>query len=1036
MLNFLFKSRSRDSSEDIISGTTLIPLSFILGNLGLRAQENQLIYFKQGYVDEHQILDLKVELKHDSKSVKNIFFTLKDSGTSQEISFSFKDINQAFNQSFSRWLQLMSSSQIAQDEFLHQCWRKLDSIVFGEDLLNCIPSIEALKWRWGELNHKEPAKREADLKIILRRLASSQSMTPEEVVELVHFCRPSAEIANGIMSILNYGSDKTSIATKAAWLNSFADLLSQSVLYKAICSTYGFINTGFGPLFEEKAATKITREYWLIKFRAENNRYTRSDKSKPVKVPELSKIFEIFTPSAQKAAASVCIQEGFVHGKLKEILSSIQDNHQILALFESVRDVPARIAYTATEQNLALTMIQVFKDLDQNDYALHLIKKNRKMELVKFGLPRMEGLSYEVLSEFFKDTDPILTQVLSNLESFNLSKDQQRELVLTLHASNRLNLIIAALDSIPEKILLSFEREFFLSSYKNDLGICSSEIYLRYKELSRPDLLEERRAFTSYIKSSLKALTMPGSVNLQSIKDSPYCDALVTAVYPFNGQSAAVVNWDTRYRNIGLNFPEHSQHLHIFSHSSPYRLNTSEGVDMVLKPNRYANQSAINEITQPIEEAHKMAFSLSFDEEHVLEVLYQKARSFNLKFQNDETKEEIILQAYSNFLTARMPRKALVELLALYEFITEPNLENYFLETTDRASKAKNKEYAHLLELREYFADKIRDTQDSLLEVWSSYGLDIDVIKEIYSDILRKREAARRHQVKSRLQADQLGMSPAFYQQINSIEKTTEDPQAAKTVVIKMRQGMQKRISAFMQEYAGITVNYEAIDLESFNLVDFESANPIKEPKLDNQGYLDLFKREFRELFNNEVELIDSEIAKYTADSTKKLKSIQIQAAFMKNQASWSARRTAGVCVFNCQKQWNMPNYLQLVFFDPIKIRCEGLILLHYYNDSNGKVLTASFNPTSTLLYKVDEKAFFDASFKILVEFAHINDFDFICCATQKGIRTNRTGGEFERALSSQISRYKKSIKLDSPADFSSSPHYVQQVLDVLWHKE
>ncbi|MCB0335207.1 MAG: hypothetical protein KDD62_02845, partial [Bdellovibrionales bacterium] len=68
-----------------------------------------------------------------------------------------------------------------------------------------------------------------------------------------------------------------------------------------------------------------------------------------------------------------------------------------------------------------------------------------------------------------------------------------------------------------------------------------------------------------------------------------------------------------------------------------------------------------------------------------------------------------------------------------------------------------------------------------------------------------------------------------------------------------------------------------------------------------------------------------------------------------------------------------------------------------------------------------------------LIDFAEKNGFDKICCSQRKAIRTNRVGGEFERALEARIRQIAKTYQLQQEQVFSHKPSYTQRDLDVLW---
>ncbi|MDQ7021004.1 MAG: hypothetical protein Q9M91_04140 [Candidatus Dojkabacteria bacterium] len=80
-----------------------------------------------------------------------------------------------------------------------------------------------------------------------------------------------------------------------------------------------------------------------------------------------------------------------------------------------------------------------------------------------------------------------------------------------------------------------------------------------------------------------------------------------------------------------------------------------------------------------------------------------------------------------------------------------------------------------------------------------------------------------------------------------------------------------------------------------------------------------------------------------------------------------------------------------------------GLTMMHHYEQDGERVLVISMNPSSTFLYSTDEEAFFYAALDQVVAFAKANGFKRVAMSTNGAIRTNRTGGLFERAINSKF---------------------------------
>ncbi|GDX62111.1 hypothetical protein LBMAG33_4210 [Candidatus Levyibacteriota bacterium] len=215
----------------------------------------------------------------------------------------------------------------------------------------------------------------------------------------------------------------------------------------------------------------------------------------------------------------------------------------------------------------------------------------------------------------------------------------------------------------------------------------------------------------------------------------------------------------------------------------------------------------------------------------------------------------------------------------------------------------------------------------------------------------------------------------------------------------------------------------------------------IREGKYDGDQFASYTVQRFIDLFDEERTKIEGELDKFESLSGKQRE--VLYASITKAKESAHARMVGGVCVagdnpdkYADQNMWNMPNYFQLVFQEPDTLQCQGLVLLHHFTQGGKKVLTASVNPSSTYLYSVDESALFTGIMGTLEQFANENGFDLITLSKNNGIRTNRTSGQFEKAMNERITQVGKTFRFDTPQQFSYHPNYQLQDMDVVWERK
>lgn len=305
----------------------------------------------------------------------------------------------------------------------------------------------------------------------------------------------------------------------------------------------------------------------------------------------------------------------------------------------------------------------------------------------------------------------------------------------------------------------------------------------------------------------------------------------------------------------------------------------------------------------------------------------------------------------------------------------------------------------------------------------------------------------------------------------------------------------QQKIAQFIEAYTGARPDPDSIHLGEFSLASVLKVEPARETTPSAHITLSYAKQELEQLFKDELHSVGVELRKYRPRQELCGRAgLRLNAYLSKNKASAHARMVGGVCVSGdnpgaaerhgwvdegafqpaggapaahqldldallddggnfveppqlfplpqgtreerSASMWELPNFFQLVLHDAESGRCEGVVMLHHYHDHGKKILTASLNPTASVLFKTSEAEFFKGLLKILAQIAEDNGFDMVCSARNRGIRTNRTGGEFERTFEAHIRKVNKTYSLRQPEIFSYRPRYTQQELDVLWERK
>jgi hypothetical protein len=338
-----------------------------------------------------------------------------------------------------------------------------------------------------------------------------------------------------------------------------------------------------------------------------------------------------------------------------------------------------------------------------------------------------------------------------------------------------------------------------------------------------------------------------------------------------------------------------------------------------------------------------------------------------------------------------------------------------------------------------------------------------------FSVLSEKRNGTKRKETINKLQIDKLGLSESFRSQLKkSLEKrsgkkysdvqikkivrlyekmtgglkaksSTSNDQGTKSVYGQLKSQRDKTLAA-IKELTGEEIDPQTIHLGEVNLAQLiEEEESISSGVYNEDQFASYTIENMIRLFGEEQEVVAKELGKFQSTSGNSRK--VLNAFITKSKESANARMTGGVCVAadnpkpgtENKNMWDMENYLQMVFQDPDTLICQGLVLLHAEEMDGQKILCASINPSSTYLYSVDENALFSGVLKSLEAFAKENDFAKIAVSSNGAIRTNRTGGQFEKALDSRIASLKEILTFDPPRPFSYGPAYNQTAMDVIW---
>jgi len=552
-------------------------------------------------------------------------------------------------------------------------------------------------------------------------------------------------------------------------------------------------------------------------------------------------------------------------------------------------------------------------------------------------------------------------------------------------------------------------------------------------------------------------------------REKPYFNDLIRHVYPQNSS-----NFGSYEAMKQCN--DRSADLASYKIKKKYEIDLLASGEITLKKGQELDQKAISTMTDGIHAISRMFEAVDFEPEKMKELVRSQIEAFlPARYSSLDTKEDKLFVILADALYGKgeesIDKEKVKKLVMAYEFSENEDVRDYIRGTSDRVANASNKDYALLCELNEFYNDRVKEVYRRVVEKAYENEEVRSSMEGRFSALSAERNDSKKKENINKLQIDKLGLSESF---LSQIKRTLEQRSGKKYTAAQIRRlislyeklagGLQAKSSASkekgtkavygqlkaqrdktmaaIRELTGREIDARELHLGEVNFAELmEEEKGIQSGVYNEDQFASYTIENMIRLFGEEQETVSKELGKFQSSSGSSRK--VLNAFITKTKESAHARMTGGVCVAadNPEKGtkkeniWDMENYLQMVFQDPESLICQGLVLLHAEEVDGEKILCASLNPSSTYLYTVDESALFSGIMKSLETFAGENGFGKIAVSSNKAIRTNRTGGQFEKTLDSRILSLKEAISFDPPRAFSHRPTYNLTAMDVVWKK-
>jgi len=575
-------------------------------------------------------------------------------------------------------------------------------------------------------------------------------------------------------------------------------------------------------------------------------------------------------------------------------------------------------------------------------------------------------------------------------------------------------------------------------------------------------------------------------------KSKEYFQDLLEYIYPNNiGDYANYESTST--------CQDRSQDLEVFNIQEKYPIDILDRGKLELREGRELDKSSLENIQKEREDIMKVYSEGGIENikqnlDSIIEEMISKMEEENTlgierdKLMNQEEKIYAIM-LYSR-LNKGIKAEDIKKSILYYNFAYLDNIERYQTYTDEGIEKR----YEQIMELSEFYKNTIQEAQNIIIEK----GKNNPIFEGVKENIYIENQKRERREDLGRLQVDKLGLNDKFIKDMRNIlikrrlrkdttkeekielekkysldrvreiisryesmtgfleEKASNSPDSnTKTFYGRLKGQRNKTIEAFKtltgEEQDLLTTHLGNINLKEVIDLKISASNGIYDEELFDR----LIQQSISNLYQEEYAILETEANKFILvdydENGKKIekKPKKLNAYISKDALSAYARMVGGVCVAGCNPDkgseniWDMPNYFQLVLQNPENKRCVGLVLLHHFEDENGqKILSASYNPSSTYLFSVDEGTLFNELNNTLIKFAEENNFDKIVISKNGGIRTNRTDTIFETSMNKAIAQYKDNNNGDGTYSFSEdedfsyyTTNYQLKDMDIVWSR-
>jgi hypothetical protein len=514
---------------------------------------------------------------------------------------------------------------------------------------------------------------------------------------------------------------------------------------------------------------------------------------------------------------------------------------------------------------------------------------------------------YESLAQHLITEQLSIATVPDLLKKFGLSADCRPVLSMLLERGH-LALVLGHAEEW-EGLDRSIGQWRRLVGYKKDIGIPSREALERYSQYTADNRQLELMDLKKTVTSTFAAVTGSESQSPEVMK-LPYYADVVGCVYQNNAGS-----WTSFKANEGC--ADRSDQLADLKIKPEYVIDLQEGVEMTLRGGQALDEAGLNRYQLLIKQAQTRLERVGYDREQMRQDFALELQELGKNVINLDQYRSTEEMLYALLLAAGVDKfsySKLKELLLAYELAEFEDVQAYVAGTQNRAEQAKNKDYAYLLELHEFYSDHLKEAQRKIVEQAHRNPQIVAGLATWWQDRQNVLAAQRRTELRNRLRLGENSADDFLVKIMTELQKRSKSQgqrfklieQAADgqnilgprgKMIAGLINGRQESYQRAIQAITDLDIGTGSIQVGDQTLLELlESFNNTHGSGSTPEAVAKIMAEEIQAIFSEEVTFVERELAKFkpAEAAAAERQQVEVVGKITKNHTSAHARAVGG----------------------------------------------------------------------------------------------------------------------------------------------